>query len=306
MSTKKISILVITYNRPDDTLALLHNLQSLRHTPTLLAEIVLVNNYSTADYTKVEDWLQTTQLPVKYIQAKENLGVTNGRNLGMQYVTGHYTVFLDDDAELEGTDALQKITDAFEGAQLLGRPLALLSFKVLYYSTKQLQLSAFPHKNWRKFCNTKSFATYYFAGGAHAVQTQLLKDIGGLPTQFFYGMEEYDISYRLIEKGYAIAYEAGVVMLHKESPLGRQPKAIQWQYMWINKTTVAFTYLPWRYVVSTAVCWSIQYLIKSGGNISGFFKGWKGIFQRVKNTQRIPISKASLQYLRQCEARLWY
>jgi GT2 family glycosyltransferase len=81
ISMKPIEIIVITYNRPDDTLALLENLCSLQDAATYLEKIILLNNASTADYSKVEDFVnKQSATPVHYIKSNLNLGVTAGRN----------------------------------------------------------------------------------------------------------------------------------------------------------------------------------------------------------------------------------
>ncbi|HAN39971.1 MAG TPA: hypothetical protein DCQ29_13800, partial [Chitinophagaceae bacterium] len=109
-----ISLIIITYNRAADCLALLQNLATLAH-KHLLSELVLLNNASTTDYQIVTNWLaqHPTTLPVQYIESNENLGVTRGRNKAIGFATGDILVFLDDDAELAPTDALLHIEKAF-------------------------------------------------------------------------------------------------------------------------------------------------------------------------------------------------
>jgi GT2 family glycosyltransferase len=119
-------------------------------------------------------------------------------------------------------------------------------------------------------------------------------------------MEEYDLSYRILEAGYSIVYSDKIVMLHKESPHGRTTKKEKLRMMWINKSKVAYRYLPIKYFRSTSVMWSLQYLRKTGFDLKGFFSGWKEIKKIRKNEKRTPISKSTLKYLEKVKARLWY
>jgi glycosyltransferase involved in cell wall biosynthesis len=81
---KSIGIIVITYNRPADMLALLYNISNLEHIENLVEEIIVVNNKSTADYSSVENFVnEHPQLPIKYILSNENLGVAKGRNFAI-------------------------------------------------------------------------------------------------------------------------------------------------------------------------------------------------------------------------------
>jgi GT2 family glycosyltransferase len=167
-------------------------------------------------------------------------------------------------------------------------------------------VNGLPHKQYDKYKNKNEFFTYYFAGGAHAVKRDVLKEVGNLPEEFFYGMEEYDLSYRILDNDYCIKYDSSIVMLHKESPLGRKPKKDKMRMMWVNKTKVAYRYLPKAYFYSTAIMWSLQYLSKTGFHVAGWWKGWQQIFKISRKERRTKLKKSTLQYLENVQARLWY
>jgi GT2 family glycosyltransferase len=304
---KPISFIIITYNRPGDTLELLQNIRSLNRAAELLEEVIVVNNASTDDYTAVKNYINTElSIPFRYYDAPSNLGVTKGRNYALQFAKGEICIFLDDDAVLQNKDALENTLAAFAPVGFENREVAIVSFKVLYYENLQMQVNALPHKQFEKYKNRHEFFTYFFAGGAHAIKRKVLNEAGGLPEEFFYGMEEYDLSYRLIDNGYCIKYDDRIVMLHKESPLGRKPKAEKLRSMWVNKCVVAYRYLPMRYFYSTACMWSIQFLKETGFNLNGFVKGWSEIMKIRSREKRTPLSDRSMKYLRKTEARLWY
>ena len=304
---KPISFIIITYNRPQDTLELLQNIASLTNAQELLQDVIVVNNASTENYSSVTNYIEATNLiPFNYIDAPSNLGVTKGRNYALQFAKGEICIFLDDDAILQNNDALQKVIESINTIGVDNREVAIVSFKVLYYDNLQMQVNALPHKQFEKYKNKATFFTYYFAGGAHAIKRKVLDEVGNLPEAFFYGMEEYDLSYRIIDEGYCIKYDASIIMLHKESPLGRKPKIEKLRMMWVNKSIVAFKYLPTIYFYSTAIMWSIQFLKETGFNINGFFKGWKEVLSISKQEKRLPVNEKALQYLKNTEARLWY
>src|SRR4029078_4153900 len=172
------------------------------------------------------------------------------------------------------------------GASGVQRNTAIVSFKVLYYDTLTMQRNALPHKKYNKYKDRRSFYTYYYAGGAHAIKKEVLEQIGHYPEDFFYGMEESDLSYRIIDKGYSIQYNDSIVMLHKESPLGRKPTSEKLRMMWVNKSKVAWRYLPKIYFYSTALLWSCQYLKKTGFNLTHYFRAWKAIRAIPANESR--------------------
>ena len=284
-------------------LALLKNIATLDKKEELLKEVIVVNNNSSSDYSPVELFIKDNpNLPIQYIFSNENLGVAKGRNHAVTFAKAPLLVMLDDDAELENSNALEVIADTFKN----NADLAIASFKVKYFSTLNMQINAFPHKQFEKKKNLHFFETYYFAGGAHAIKKEAMEAVGGYPIDFFYGMEEYDLSYKLLAKGYKIVYTDSIVMLHKESPEGRPPHKEKLRMLWLNKSKVAWRYLPIMYFYSTSLMWSFEYLIKSNFDILGFCKGWSTIFSEIPKEERNPLSSSTIAYLKKLEARLWY
>lgn len=303
---KKISIIIISYNRVEDTLALLHDIKRLNNTDTLLQDVVLVNNASTVDYTAIKTFSTTTStINIRYIESPENLGVARGRNFAIQFAKGDILAFFDDDVVIDDRDILIKIIHSFDKSSN-EREMGAVSFKVLYDSTGEIQANAFPHKNFATYKDKSFFLTSYFVGCAHAIKQTAWQQAGAYPEDFFYGMEEYDLSYRLLNKGYAISYNSSVVIRHKESPLGRKPKSEKLRMMWVNKSKVAWKYLPLLYFISTVIMWSGEYLIKTGFSLRNFLKGCKAIAAIPFTEKRTGLKRNTMHYLRLVKARLWY
>ena len=303
---KPLSFIIISYNRSVDLLELLKNISQLDEASQLLEEIIIVNNASTENYSEVRSFVNgQSSLPYKYFDAPRNLGVAKGRNYALQKGTAPIIIMLDDDAVLQNKDCLKNLLKEFEQVNT-DKPKAIVSFKVLYYSNLEMQKNALPHKKFDEYKDLSFFETYYYAGGAHAIKRDVIEKLGEYPSDFFYGMEEYDLAYRILDAGYSIVYSDRIVMLHKESPLGRKPKKEKIQMMWVNKSKVAWRYLPKRYFYSTAIMWSLQYLKETGFNLPGFFGGWKKIFGISSTENRTPIDQNTMDYLRKVKARLWY
>lgn len=303
---KPLSFVIITYNRPADMLELARNIAELDGAAELLEEVIVVNNASTSDYADVRTYIsQHPEIPFRYLDAPENLGVARGRNFAIRQGRAPILIMLDDDAELKAPDSLYQLLEAFSTAAT-ERPVAIVSFKVLYHSTGEMQRNAFPHKQFDRHFNKSFLETSYYAGGAHAVTRSAIEAVGLYPEDFFYGMEEYDLSYRLIEAGYAITYSDKVVMLHKESPLGRSPHRDKVRMMWVNKCKVAWRYLPVLYFLSTAIMWSVEYLRQTGGDLNGWLSGWRAVTTIPGKQARTPVGSSAMAYLRKTKARLWY
>jgi GT2 family glycosyltransferase len=314
---KPISLVIITYNRPDDALDLARNIAGLEGLDRWVEEVIFVNNRSTVSYQPLEEYIAAhREVPFHYSEAPENLGVSRGRNYAIGLSKAPYLVFLDDDALFRDKDALQWIVPVFEGDGGAGgvaadpagggRSVGILAFKIYYYSTGEMQVNAFPHKRFEERRDWPNFDTAYFSGAAHAIRRTVFERVGLYPEDFFYGMEEYDLSYRALDAGFSIRYDDRVAILHKESPAGRLTRPAKLRGMWVNKSKVAWKYLPRHYFVTTAFLWSLEYLKKSGWKVGGFLKGW-GEVSRIPGAEgRRPIGAATREYLRRVKARLSY
>lgn len=299
----KIAIIIITYNRPGDMLELAENIGRLEGIPELLQEVIVVNNRSAISYEKVEEYIrQNPHIPFRYHVAAQNLGVSRGRNYAAQLSTAPLLVFLDDDALFKNTDALRQVSNIFREGPAAG----IASFKVFYSATGDFQVNAFPHKQFEARKHLHHFEAPYYTGCAHAIRKALFAATGYYPENFFYGMEEYDLSYRALQAGFSIVYDDRVTILHKESPGGRLPPREKLRGMWVNKSKVAFKYLPRKYFYSTTLMWSLEYLKKSGFHLAGWLKGWKEIAAIPRTEKRNPLNAEGLRYLQRNEARLWY
>jgi GT2 family glycosyltransferase len=300
---KPLSFVIITYNRPDDLLALARNISELNGVSEWVEEVIIVNNRSTVSYQPLEDFIAAHQdIPFRYYIAPENLGVSRGRNLGISLSRAPILVFLDDDALVRNDNALPAIAAIFDGDPAIG----IAAFSIYYHSTGELQVNAFPHKRFAERKDRPHFDTAYFSGAAHAIRRSVFEKAGYYPEDFFYGMEEYDLSYRAIDKGFTIRYDDRVPIWHKESPGGRLPPREKLRGMWVNKSKVAWKYLPGRYFISTALLWSLEYLKKSGWHIGGFVKGWREVLRIPRTEKKTRIGPAAMAYLHRVKARLTY
>jgi GT2 family glycosyltransferase len=308
---KLISIVIVTYNRPHEIYELLESINKLENANNYLSDIIVFENGSTVDYTKVKNYAEQLKLklPLVYFESNENLGVSKGKNAACKLASGQYLLILDDDTILPYHNTLSLINDIINEEKNISksqRPIGIINLKVNYFDTNEMQQTAFPNKQFEKYKNQKQLLINYYVGAAHIIKATVLKEVGYLPEDFFYGMEEYDLSYRTINGGYCMLYDNRIMVLHKESPLGRKPRPEVLKMMWINKAKVAYRYLPIFYFFSVSLLWSFFILKKSKCNFKAFFSGWLSIFKIPMYEKRKSISKDSLKYIKETGGRLLY
>ena len=303
----RLSILIITFNRPEDTLALLENLRSQDNLQQYVGEILLLNNASTTSYETITNFKENNPgFPLTYFAHDENLGVARGRNFLIKKAKFPLLLVLDDDVFFPEKNAIEQAAALFEKPQFIENNTAAITLNIFYFATNERQKEALPHKHYDEYKNKEWFLTYYFTGAAHLMRKELFEKTGYYPADFFYGMEEYDLSYRIINAGYTLAYDASVKVLHKESPTGRLANNKKLGMMWVNKSKVARTYLPKKYFYSTAFMWSLFYLKKTGFDLKGFFQMWKKVSQIPAGNNTHKMNEKAMEYLKKVKARLWY
>lgn len=302
-----LSVLVVTFNRPDDLLELLKSLRDQDERDALLEEVLILDNGTTVDYSKPWDFVRNNDdLRIRVIRSDTNLGVAGGRNLLMSEARGDVLLVLDDDVVLPTAHDLRGLAGLFEKKVFQQSNAAVVQPRVVYYETKQLQQSTFPHKRRSTDDQFVEFLTSYFTGAAHLIKREALDVVGLYPESFFYGMEEYDLSYRLIEAGYSIGYDPVVTIEHKESPSGRLGDHAKLRRQWVNKSVVAWRYLPRRYAVTTTLMWSLEYIRRVRGHPADYFRAWRDVLKIPFTVSREPLHAQSFAYLRSVDARLHY
>jgi hypothetical protein len=73
---------------------------------------------------------------------------------------------------------------------------------------------------------------------------------------------------------------------------------------WVNKSKVAWRYLPFKYFVTTAIGWALQYIRTAKGYWGAFMAAIAQILRIPFTEKRTVVSKATLAYLKKVEARL--
>ena len=291
-----ISFVVITYNRKELLEEALYSIQSQDYWPV---EIIVVDNNS-LDGTDV---LVKEKFPkVQYIQLNRNRGVAS-RNIGIKRAKGDILVFVDDDAILKNKNAFLKIKKAFAESSTLG----ILAFKIVNYFSRRIERKEFPHRN-KKLDPNKQFETTYFIGAGHAIKKEVFKKVGFYPEDFFYGDEEIDFSFKVIDAGYKIVYFPEVTVFHKQSPKGRLPYKERWQRILENRIKLSIKNLPWRYVLSRTLVWTGFVLWKMKFNLEIVLQAYWNIFKRRKTilSERKVIGKEAVSKIKKLQGRLYY
>ncbi|MFD5892569.1 glycosyltransferase family 2 protein [Streptomyces sp. NPDC060366] len=223
------AVIITMGNRPDDLRALIDSVAKQDGDPI---DVVVVGNG--APVGDVPDGVRTIELP-------ENLGIPGGRNVGIEAFGpsgGDVDVllFLDDDGLLPGTDTAELVRAAFAADPVLG----IVSFRIADPETGLTQRRHVPRL--RASDPLRSSRVTTFLGGANAVRTKVIAEVGALPGDFFYAHEETDLAWRALDAGWMIDYRSDMVLFHPTMPPSRH--AVYHRMVARNRVWLARRNLP--------------------------------------------------------------
>lgn len=206
MHLKKISIVVLSYNRPDEVRRCVAELLEISY-PNI--EIVVVDN---ASETPVDRLIGVSDR-VSVIRLPENVGVA-GRNAGISRSTGELVVTIDDDIFGVNDDVIQRVVAAFEDPSVLA-----VNFKVIDDVTEQ-QINWCHHRKIEIY-GSADFDTYEISEGAVAFRREAIIAAGMYPDYFFISHEGPDLAIRIMNLGGRVVYRGDIVVRHSHSLTAR-------------------------------------------------------------------------------------
>ncbi|WP_406864067.1 glycosyltransferase [Streptomyces sp. HUAS MG47] len=256
------AVIITMGNRPDDLRALLDSVARQDGDPI---EVVVVGNG--APVTGVPEGVRTVDLP-------ENLGIPGGRNVGIEAFGPGGTdvdvlLFLDDDGLLPNTDTGELVRQAFTADPKLG----IVSFRIADPDTGLTQRRHVPRL--RASDPMRSSRVTTFLGGANAVRTKVMAEVGGLPDAFFYAHEETDLAWRALDAGWMIDYRSDMVLFHPTTPPSRH--ASYHYNVARNRVWLARRNLPAPLIPLYLGIWLLLTLVRrpSAAGLKAWFGGFK-------------------------------
>ncbi|MBB1258379.1 glycosyltransferase family 2 protein [Streptomyces alkaliterrae] len=255
-------------NRPEELRALLDSVAEQKGEPI---EVVVVGNGAPLpELPELPGGLRSVELP-------ENLGIPGGRNAGIQAFgeAGRDVdaiLFLDDDGLLPERDTAELCRQAFTADPALG----ILSFRIADPDTGVTQRRHVPRL--RAADPTRSSKVTTFLGGASAVRTAVIAEVGPLPGEFFYAHEETDLAWRALDAGWGIEYRADMVLHHPTTSPSRH--AVYHRMVARNRVWLARRNLPLPLVPVYLGVWLLLTLARRPSRpalrawLGGFKEGW--------------------------------
>jgi GT2 family glycosyltransferase len=252
MSTPRVLISILNWNKASDTLECL---RSLRHQirDGFHVDILVIDNGSTqADYAMLRDAVDTGWVTVKRVE--KNLGFTGGHNLSLQMAIDQdydFVWLLNNDATV-APDTLAKLVNTICADERCGAVSPVLYPEA---GTAQEHGWGITH-DWRsrshdwvpsaaasKQLHETDPDTVCLTGTAILLRVQALREIGLLDERLFAYYDDNDIGTRLVRGGWRnkVVFDAGAV--HALRTLAEQPPYF-FYLMFRNELIFWHTHMP--------------------------------------------------------------
>ena len=218
---------------------------------------------------------------VTNVASTENLGVPGGRDRGLRAGAASIVAFLDDDAEADA-GAGATLLRAFDAEPGLGAVSMRLVDEDGVTARRHV-----PRFGDRDAGRAGDVAT--FLGGACAIRREAYEDAGGYWDELFYGHEELELSWRLIDRGWSIHYLADATVFHPRTEISRH--AAGWNLTGRNRVMIARRTLPWPVALTHVTAWLVLGLVRApdGPSRGAYLRGWAAGW-------RLPIDRSPIAW----------
>jgi GT2 family glycosyltransferase len=228
---RRISVVVLTYNRADELIATLQRLLALPERPPIF---VVDNASDDSTVARVKALFPS----VRIIECEHNLGAA-GRNRAAALVTTDYIAFCDDDTWWE-PGSLGRAVQLLDAWPNVG----VLSARVVVGEDSETDptcavMGASPLGS----DGLPGPALIGYMAGACVFRTSLFRGVGGYEERLFIGGEEELVALDVLAAGQAIVYCDQLTVHHHPSPM--RDSSLRRRTLARNAAWIAWLRLPW-------------------------------------------------------------
>jgi GT2 family glycosyltransferase len=269
-----VTFLISTFNRREVLLKTLAELHEIDRQCGLITETIVVDNASTDGTTAAI----SSEFPgVQLIRLDTNEGAC-AKNHGLAVAAGEFVIFLDDDS-FPDVGSVRRMVELFYAEPRLGAVI----FKVTL-PDGSCECSAYPS---------------VVIGCGTGFRRSALKDVGGLPTDFFMQAEEYDLSLRLLDRRWLIRRLDDLHVQHLKTAAARVPTRTT-RLDVRNNLMVVTRYFPRQWIIPFAIDWTRRYAWIASSK--GYQHLWavlvgivQGLWMSVRPGHRRPMGLAAFE-----------
>jgi GT2 family glycosyltransferase len=213
-----VSIVIVNFNGQEFLRQCLHTLFNTKY-PNY--DIVIVDNASTDGSVDDIESSFGSDSRIKIVRNSENVGHSEGCNIGARMTKGHYIVFLDSDIEFEAEDWLWELVKVMENNGSVGLAQAKIVLaedksRLDYVCEAVDALGTWAANYGSKEERLKeNFEIFAASAGCCIVRREVFNQAGGFDADYFIYDDDTDLSLRVRLLGYRILFVPSAVVIHR-------------------------------------------------------------------------------------------
>jgi GT2 family glycosyltransferase len=293
-SCPSVSIVIVNFNGRE---FLRRCLLTLLNTSYPNYDIVVVDNASTDGSVDAIEASFGSDSRIKIVKNHENVGHSEGCNIGARMTKGQYIVFLDSDIEFEAEDWLWELVKVMENDAAVG----LAQAKIVLAEDKRcldyVCVAVDALGTWAATYGSKeerikeNFEILAASSGCCIARRELFNQSGGFDADYFIYDDDTDLSLRVRLMGYRILFVPSAVVIHRGGVL----RGVSGQMLYHSSKNRLYTALKnyelrnawWRFSVLTFFTFMVSVgfiAVKKNDEAKATMKG---LISSIKDFQRI-------------------
>jgi GT2 family glycosyltransferase len=221
-SCPSVSIVVVNFNGRE---LLRQCLLTLLDTDYPNYEVVVVENGSTDGTLAEMDDSFGSDSRITFVKNRENVGHSEGCNIGARMTAGRYIVFLDSDIEFDSKDWLLELVKVMENDDSVGLAQAKIVLSEDKRCLDYVCVAVDALGTWAATYGSKedrfkeAFEILAASSGCCIIRREVFDQVGGFDADYFIYDDDTDLSLRARLLGYQVMFVPSALVVHRSGVL---------------------------------------------------------------------------------------
>ncbi len=285
----RITAGILSYNRRE---SLRRTLDAVLAIPGL--RVLVIDNASTDGSAEMlkEEFSSELYPQLRVIQLEENTGIA-ARNIFFREVVTDFLLTLDDDSWPRAMDDIDRLRET-----MIADPrIASVCAACIHPDTGVAETAGI-----ERFASAGDAARGWdvvnIAAGGSLLRMEAMRETAGYGEAFFWGREENDLAFQLLQRGWRVVYDPRAVVWHTMSPTGRNVYR-RLSYVTRNSIWLLWKYFPLVVALPMALLFTFRRLIailrdprRLAPVLRGTAGGFAGIAARRREGSRFTLRQS--------------
>lgn len=278
-----VTIIVLNWNNYEDTAKCL---KSLKHIGYPNYEVVMVDNGSTDGSGKR---LQEEFTWCDFLFNGENLGFAAGNNVGIEYALDSdqdYVLLLNNDitASRDFLTPLVETSEKDTDVAIVGGIINEMSSGQIWFAGGTFSRGLCRGSHKQEVTSDEPYETEFVTGAMMLLDVDFLEKTGGLNEDYFFGMEDVDLSLTAKKLGWTLLVAPNATVTHNVSSSAGRRSPFKYYHATRNRLQLSNSHLRFRRQLLFYILFSLSRIVRViQWGFSGRFDLIRSVYQGTRD-----------------------